>query len=244
MTTAKENNHSFKDTFIVAGLTLLVFALLPLIAALGLAFQFVFVAVAPVALVGTVAYALFTKAEPIIAMIRGIQVPSDVKFWRGHTWARKVAPKCVVVGVDDFAQRLIGPVESVETVAEGNEVAAGDVIATIHRHGRAIPVAAPIAGTVTKVNPVLVSEPGAVNSSPYGRGFIAEIAPVEKGLKGLARGGKAMRWMRDEVDRLVMLAQGGVPVASLPDGGELVGDVSATVDEETWQRLVTAFFAN
>jgi glycine cleavage system H protein len=244
MSNPKNDSYTFKDVVIVGGLTLLAVSLLPLIAVLGLAFQFVFVAIAPVALIGTVAYALVTRAEPVMAVIRGIEMPSDVLFWRGHSWARKVSSRCVVVGVDDFAQRLIGPVEHVTTVEEGQKLQAGHVMATIERDGRSIPVPAPISGVVTKVNPQLGDEPGVVNGSPYGRGWLVEIDPdpTPSLFAGLRRGGKAMRWMRREVDRLVMLVQGPVPVASLPDGGELVTDVSSTVDDETWNGLVAAFF--
>lgn len=242
MTKSTRKGYGFKDVFIVTGLTLLVVGLLPLFAVLGLAFQFVFVAVAPVALIGTVAYALVTKAEPVVAMIRGIEIPSDVLFWRGHSWARKASARCVVVGIDDFAQRLIGPVDGIEMVAEGRKVRAGDLLATIARDGRTVPVHAPVSGVIKKINPVLSSEPGVVNSAPYGRGWLAEIEPDAKPFDGLRKGGKAMRWMRHEVDRLVMLVQGATAVAALPDGGELVPDVYSTVDEETWQRLVDAFF--
>lgn len=238
----KDEGYGFKDILIVTGLTLLVLALLPLVAVLGLAFQFAFVAVAPVALVGTVAYALFTRAEPVIALIRGIEVPSDVFFYRGHSWARKANGRCVVVGIDDFGQRLIGPVDGVETVNEGRKVQAGDVIATLYRGERTIPVSAPISGVVKKINPLLGSGPSVVNESPYGRGWLVEVEPEQRKLSGLRHGGKAMRWMRREVDRLVMLVQGQTAVASLPDGGELVADVSSTVDEDTWQELVAAFF--
>jgi glycine cleavage system H protein len=244
MTNSNEDKLGLKDMLIVGGLTLLAVSALPLIAVLGLAFQFAFVAVAPVALVGTVAYALVTRAEPVVALIRGIEMPSDVLFWRGHSWARRAARRCVVVGADDFAQRLIGPVEQISIAAEGQKVTAGQVLALMERNGRAIPVPAPISGVVTKINPLLENEPEVVNGSPYGRGWLAEIDPEPSYslFSELKRGGKAARWMRNEVDRLVMLVQGASPVAALPDGGELVSDVSSTVDDQTWQSLVSTFF--
>lgn len=237
-----ETKLGFKDNVIVVGLTLLALAALPLVAVLGFALQFAFVAVFPVVLVGTVAYALVTRAEPVVAMIRGIEVPSDVLFWRGHSWARRLDPRCVVVGVDDFAQRLIGSVASVETAAVGQKLAAGETLAKLAHGARSVSVPAPIGGVVTKVNPLLAREPGAVNSAPYSRGWIAEIDPDVTDWKSLKHGGKAMRWMRREVDRLVLLVQGARAVPAIPDGGELVSDVCSSVDDRTWGVLVSSFF--
>lgn len=237
-----DNKLRFKDFVIVAGLTLLALAALPLVAVLGFALQFAFVAVFPALLVGTMAYALVTRAEPVVAMIRGIEVPSDVLFWRGHSWARRLAKNCVVVGVDDFAQRLIGRVDSVRIVNVGQKVRAGERLATLGHGARSVEVPAPVGGVVLKVNTLLEREPSAVNSAPYSRGWVAEIEPDYTAWKSLKHGGKAMRWMRREVDRLVMLVQGASVAPSLPDGGELVPDVSASVDDETWNALVDAFF--
>ncbi len=237
-----ENKFKFKDAVIVVGMTVFALALLPLVAVLGVVLQFGFVAVFPVLLIGTMGYALFTRAEPVVAMIRGIEVPNDVLFWRGHSWARKLAKTCVVVGVDDFAQRMIGPVDVVETVPAGTHVDAGERVATLHHGERTIQVQAPIDGIVSKPNPVLAREPSAVNTSPYGRGWLVEIQPEQPNFKALAHGRKAMRWMRQEVENLIFLVQGAEPMTALPDGGELTHDVSGSVDDETWKAVKAAFF--
>jgi glycine cleavage system H lipoate-binding protein len=58
--------------------------------------------------------------EPV--WVSGYQVPDGLHFHRGHVWARAVGPDTAVVGIDDFARRLIGP-------ATGQAAAAGHLAA-------------------------------------------------------------------------------------------------------------------
>jgi glycine cleavage system H protein len=242
----KQEKFHLKDWAIVTGVTLGLLALIPLFAVLGLAFQFAFVVVMPALLIGSAVYALTTRAEVIITQVQGIDVPSDLRLHSGHSWARRVAPNCVVTGVDDFAQRLIGPLDSIETAAVGTRVEEGDVLATLQRGERGICIRAPMAGRISAANPLLGFDPALVNRFPYGRGWLAEItteaSSARSGLKKLLGGGRATRWMRREVDRLVSLTAPATAACTLADGGELQSDVSSSLDEETWQRMVAAFF--
>ena len=242
----RNKEFNFKDYAIIAGLTLGALALIPLFAVFGLALQFVFVLVMPALLVGSAVYALTTRAEVIVSQIQGIAVPSDVRMHSGHGWARRAAADCVVAGADDFAQRVIGRVDTIETVPVGVEMKAGDVMAVLRRGEREIPICAPVDGHVSSVNPLLGSHPDLVNRSPYGRGWLVEIAPdassSRRGLRQLRAGARATRWMRREVDRLVTLTAPNAEAPTLADGGELSSDVCSHLDEATWRRLVAALF--
>jgi glycine cleavage system H protein len=242
---AHEENLNFKDYVIIVVLTLGALALIPLFAVFGFALQFAFVVVMPVLLVGSAIYALTTTAEIIVSQVQGVDVPSDVRLHPGHGWARR-APGCVVAGVDDFAQRLIGPVDAIETVSLGMQVKAGDVMAILRHGGREIPIRAPISGKVTGINPLLRSNPSLVNQSPYGRGWLVEIAPeasnLKLGLKQLLGRGRATRWMRREIDRLVALTAPDTETPTLADGGELSVDACAHLDDAAWKRVVDELF--
>ncbi len=48
------------------------------------------------------------RFEPV--WVAGFQVPDGLHYHRGHTWVRAIGPDTAVVGLDDFARRLIGPV--------------------------------------------------------------------------------------------------------------------------------------
>jgi glycine cleavage system H protein len=244
MSATTEKTIHVKDVLIIAGLVLGVVSLVPLLAALGFMFQFAFLAIAPVVLVGGIVYAFSSHAEPVTELVRGVAVPSDVLLYRGHGWARQTESGDLVVGLDDFGQRMLGPVAGIATVAEGAEVAEGDVVATLQRGEREIAVTAPTSGFVTRVNATLSTDPTQANRSPYGQGWLVEMMP-KRALKGpeVRKGYAAVRWMRSEVERLLTLVNGPLPAASLPDGGDLGPDIAGVVDERTWGRLHNAFFA-
>jgi glycine cleavage system H protein len=232
-----------REYLIIGAIVVAVVVMLPLLAVLAFMFQFAFVAIAPVIVIGGIAYAFASRAEPVIENVRGVAVPSDVSLYRGHGWARETGA-ALVIGFDDFAQRMLGPIATVALTKEGVEVAEGDLIATIERAGREIALTAPTSGIVTRINSALSSEPSLVNRAPYAQGWLVELSP-RRPVKGpeVKKGVAAVRWMRAEVERLLTLVSGPLPEASLPDGGELGSDVSKAVDDRTWERLHNAFFA-
>lgn len=241
----REENLNFKDYVIIVALTLGALGLIPLFAVFGFALQFAFVLVMPALLIGSVVYALSTTAEVIVSQVQGVNVPMDVRLHRGHGWARR-APGCVVAGVDDFAQRLIGPVDAIETAAIGMSVKAGDVMAVLRHGEREIAIRAPISGKVTGVNPLLRGNPSLVNSFPYGRGWLVELTPepssLKHGMKELFARGRATRWMRREIDRLFALTAPDPEMPTLADGGELSVDACAHLDDAAWKRVVSEIF--
>ena len=58
-----------------------------------------------------------TVEEPV--WVAGCELPEDLHYHRGHTWARVVSPDTVVVGMDDFARRLFHRARSVRLPAAG-----------------------------------------------------------------------------------------------------------------------------
>ncbi|MBI2391895.1 MAG: glycine cleavage system protein H [Deltaproteobacteria bacterium] len=242
-----ETPFQFTDYVIVAAITLGVLLLVPLIAVVGFALQFGFVLAAPIVLIASTIHAFGTRPEVIVTQVQGIDVPNDVRLYRRHSWARRAAANCVVAGIDDFAQRLVGPIESIDTPLVGKVVAEGDVLAVVRRGDRELPVRAPVAGVVSQINPALAKDPSVVNRAPYGQGWLVEVTPekatVKQSLKQLFGGGRALRWMRAEVDRLAMLTAPPELAHTLADGGELSPDVHTHLDEPTWRRVVDEFFA-
>src|SRR5512138_2384014 len=81
-----------------------------------------------------------------------MSAPADVFLDNGHTWV-KVAPSGAAdVGLDSFAQRLLGRVDAVVLPEIGKEVARGDVLFALRQNDRRAAFAAPIDGVVTSVH--------------------------------------------------------------------------------------------
>ncbi len=238
---------TWKNYLWIVGVPVAVIALIPLFAAFGMVLQFGLLAIMPLVLVATTAHAFLGRAELTMMQVQGIDVPETLRLHPRHSWARRASSRCVMTGIDDFAQCLVGSVESVETRRIGQEVVAGDVMAILRHGEHEIPVRAPIEGTIARVNPALGGDPAVVNRSPYGSGWLVELtakpSTLNASLKSLLRGRSAMRWMRGEVDRLVALTGSREVGPTLADGGEVDRDLSLRLDEATWGRVKAEFFS-
>ena len=52
-----------------------------------------------------------TAPRVVPALVAGFQVPENVRYHPGHTWALSESPDLVRVGMDDFASKLAGKIE-------------------------------------------------------------------------------------------------------------------------------------
>ena len=89
--------------------------------------------------------------EPV--WVAGYQMPENLYYHRGHTWARALDADTVVVGLDDFARRLIGPASGREAPRARRLAAPGRTRASRSRlDGRAAELVSPVEGEVLEVN--------------------------------------------------------------------------------------------
>ena len=81
------------------------------------------------------------------ALVGGFAVPENLRYHPGHTWALSESPNLVRVGMDDFASKLTGTVESITLPQRGQWIRQGQKMCTIHRDGVAVDMVSPIEGT-------------------------------------------------------------------------------------------------
>ncbi len=161
----------------------------------------------------------------------------------GHTWARETEDGDVIVGVDDFAQSLIGSVEGVELPGLLRRVEQGKVAWTV-RHGvRAVPMVCPVSGRVIEKNEMVLTNPGLVNASPYGDGWLIRVRPrrFPAEIHNLITGRSASQWVDGARARLAGFFS-GAPVLMYQDGGVMLTDLADRCSDEEWDRLLHEFF--
>ncbi len=101
-----------------------------------------------------------------------MEFPADLKYTKNDEWIRTDG----TVGVTDYAQDQLSDVVFVEiVVSEGDEVAQGDIIATIESVKAAADVYAPVGGKVVAVNAELDDNPELVNEDPYGKAWLIKL---------------------------------------------------------------------
>ena len=115
------------------------------------------------------------------------EIPADLRYTAEHEWVRRTGDDTVRVGITDFAQSSLGDVVYVQLPAIGAEVTAGQSFGEVESTKSVSDLYAPISATVVGVNADLESDPGLVNSDPYGQGWLVELqVPADSVESGLA----------------------------------------------------------
>ena len=100
--------------------------------------------------------------------------PDSLRYTKDHEWV-KIEGDQATVGITDFAQRELGDIVYVEIETVGKELNAGDTFGTVEAVKTVSDLFLPVSGTVTEVNPGLNGNPEAVNSDPYGEGWMIKM---------------------------------------------------------------------
>ncbi len=92
-------------------------------------------------------------------------------FTEDHEWIR-VDGGIATIGITDYAQEQLGDLVYVELPETGRTLAKGDAAVIVESVKAASDVYAPVDGEITEVNDRLSSEPGLVNQSAAGEGWL------------------------------------------------------------------------
>jgi glycine cleavage system H protein len=103
-------------------------------------------------------------------------VPSELKYTESHEWIGVEADGTVRIGISDHAQEALGDLVFVELPAVGDVIDQGDSCAVVESVKAASDIYAPVTGEVVAVNEDLEDDPGAINSDPYGDGWLFQVS--------------------------------------------------------------------
>ena len=111
--------------------------------------------------------------------MRTLVIPEDLRYTAEHEWVSVVDGGAVRVGITHFAQDALGDIVYVQLPESGAAVAAGESLGEIESTKSVSELYAPLAGTVSARNEVLVDTPEVINTDPYGSGWLVEIVPAD-----------------------------------------------------------------
>jgi glycine cleavage system H protein len=103
-----------------------------------------------------------------------MQFPEEIKYTKDHEWIRPEG-KTAVAGITDYAQHELGDVIYVDVPTVGERLSQEDVFGTIEAVKTVSDLFLPVSGTVLELNPELEDHPDAVNTDPYGKGWIIRM---------------------------------------------------------------------
>lgn len=171
------------------------------------------------------------------ALVNGFSVPTNLSYHPGHTWALKESPSLVRVGMDDFASKLIGKIDSITLPKRNTWVRQGQKFATVTRDGRTVDIISPIEGTVTDVNPDAYRDPEAVRKDAYGGWLMTVNSPDQKtSFRNLSNGSMMRHWIEDAVNRL--------HPAMAQDGGVACDDFLTEMGSRDWESTARELLLN
>lgn len=174
--------------------------------------------------------------------VAGYVQPDNYYFHRGHSWTHMEYGGRIRVGMDDFAQRLVGSLKEIKLPKVGDKLFQGSVGWTITRDSSKAKVLSPVDGIITAINPEVEKDPTLINQDPYGSGWIYMIEPLNlrKNLKDLLYGEDANAWLEDEANRMLKRIETEIG-ATAHDGGGPVSDIYGSLDGEEWSSFVNEF---
>ena len=115
-----------------------------------------------------------------MAEVNGCNIPEDLYYWpEKHVWALPGDDGVVTVGVTDIAQFLAPSIISALPKPAGRPAKKGRSLGTIESGKWVGPVTSPITGEIVESNPALSSNPGIINTDPYGEGWSIKINPAD-----------------------------------------------------------------
>jgi glycine cleavage system H protein len=174
------------------------------------------------------------------ARVAGFNLPDNMRYHQGHTWALAESPEMVRVGLDEFAARVAGPVDKVTIPERGQWIRQGQKIISLESGANQLQLVSPIEGTVVDINEGVLRNPELFRSDPYGTGWLLTVnSPDSKtNFRNLLGGRLARRWMEESANRLrawaapagAMAQDGGVAMDGLIE--HLPADMRADATRE------------
>jgi glycine cleavage system H protein len=106
--------------------------------------------------------------------------PADLRYTHDHEWLRPQGPSWRV-GITQFAVDQLGDITLVDLPKPDDLVTKGQRFGTVESVKSVSDLYAPVSGKVIAVNAKLKDAPEDVNGEPYGKGWMIDLEPTEKG---------------------------------------------------------------
>jgi len=148
-------------------------------------------------------------------------MPAGMFLHPSHLWLTVDPVGRVKVGLDELAQRLLGPLEGIRFPSVGRRVARGETLFSVQLGDTELPIFSPISG-VLEATQVPYARAG--SRCPNPESWICAVQPerLSEEIRPLRIAEEAARWLASEFARLREVLHGLHlrPAATLPDGGE------------------------
>jgi len=190
------------------------------------------------------AEAVYEAVEGIVPAIgEWFHLPSErIYYHQGHSWAMPGGDNVVTVGIDDFAQKLVGKIDGIEVPEVGSELRQGERGWSLLAGSKSIDMLSPVDGRVVEINEAVLKSPEGIGKDPYGRSWLLKVRSpkVSANLKNLLTGGLVGKWMEGVRESLFSRMNYNLGAVS-QDGGVPVDGIARSLDRERWDEIAREF---
>jgi glycine cleavage system H protein len=191
----------------------------------------------------TPAKRVFGVAEKFIPLVNEwFRLPEEIYYHLGHSWAAPEGKNLVKVGVNDFAQKLVGKINAIQLPGIGSTIHQGDKGWTLEVDSKKIDMLSPVDGKVVAINERIVDSPEDINKYPYVSWLMKVESPrFSANKKQLLTGALAGKWMEEVRENLLSRMSYDLGLV-YQDGGLLVDGMARSLDKDKWDEIVKEFF--
>lgn len=172
-------------------------------------------------------------------------IPGGVFISPGHCWVSMEQNGAIKIGIDDFAKKLIGKVDSIELPNLGMAILAGQPLFSIKQGNRSVTFNSPISGKVTRINTVLQNNLEPLGITPYGTNWlcIIDADDLDKELKILNVGKAAVTFYQEDLEKFIELKKKSAAESNIKlTGDEIYVGEFEKFDDTTWDKMINEFF--
>ncbi len=108
--------------------------------------------------------------------IGGYNMPDDLYYEKNHYWIKK-QDDLLIMGMDDFAQKLAGEIVFVQLPFEGKKLKTGKKFAKVESGKWLGKIFAPVNGEIVSSNEELEINAMLINEDCYNKGWMYKIRP-------------------------------------------------------------------
>ncbi len=164
-------------------------------------------------------------------------------YHQGHSWVKRENKNFVTIGMDDFAQKLVGRPDKIKLPAAGKFIMQGEAAWKLNFADKTITMLSPVNGKILEVNEKIFNRPELINEDPYDEGWLLKVKPSKFNVdcKNLLSGELAKAWLQNGVNILSNKMTGNYGVV-FQDGGMIKSGFAKDLSPDNWHQLAREFF--
>ncbi len=186
--------------------------------------------------------------EPEVKETVGFYIPGGVFIASWHSWAALIESGEAYIGIDDFANKLIGEVDAIDAPNPGTEIKQGQLLFSVRIGRKTISFKSPLTGRVIKINGDVVEEPDRLEITSYEGNWICQLdtEKLDEDIKSLKIGRESVNFFEQELEKLQEYVKKSVKSTidekKVPADGKIyIGELRALNDKD-FNVIVRDFF--